>query len=269
MELMDCLQTECIQIGTEARDKPAALEAIAHLASRHPLLNRHTPEHLRRALADREAIGSTGFGKGIAVPHCALPDIDGFAVGVLAVPDGLEFDSLDGEPTRLLVFIVGPESKRNEHVTLLSAISRILDNDEAVKELLAQTSPEALRESFLRHHTGHVARDQQPKCLFHVFIQREDVFSEILQIFSGTVAGDISVIEGHTSGSYLHRLPMFAAFWNDQQRDFCRIVIAVVDKPFTNDVIRRINLAVNDFDRQSGVLVTVQDLLLVRGALDF
>ncbi len=269
MNLIECLKKECVQVGLAASDKDGVLKEIAGLAMRSDLLKVHDEEQVFRALAEREAVGSTAFGGGIAIPHCALEDIDDFVVGLIAAPDGVDFDSSNGEPTKLITFIIGPKEKRNEHVTLLSAISRVLDNQDAVEELLRAGNAEALIESFLRHHRGHIPHQDRERCIFHVVVQNEGVFNEIIQIFSSAVEGDISVIEAHNAGHYLDRLPMFAAFWSEHETGFCRIILAVVDKALCNDVVRRINVVVKDLGHKSGVLVTVQELMLVRGSLDF
>ncbi len=269
MNLIECLRRECVQTGLSASDKDGVLKEIANLARRCDLLEPYKEEQIYRALKDREAVGSTAFGGGIAIPHCALKDIDDFVVGLINVPDGVDFESSSGEPTRLITFIIGPAEKRNEHVTLLSAISRVLDDPDTVEELVRADNAEVLTENFLRHHRGHIPHQDRERCLFHVVIQDESVFNDILQVFSGAVEGDISVIESHNAGHYLDRLPMFAAFWSEHETGFCRIVIAVVDKALSNDVVRRINVVVKDLEHRSGVLVTVHELMLVRGSLDF
>ncbi len=269
MNLIECFRRECVQTGLSASGKDGVLREIARLAKRSDLLEAYGEEQIYRALKDREAVGSTAFGGGIALPHCALKDIEGFIVGLITVPEGVDFESSNGEPTRLITFIIGPKEKRNEHVTLLSAISRVLDNPNAVEELIRADNVEVLTENFLRHHRGHIPHQDRERCLFHVVVQDESVFNDVLQIFSGAVEGDISVIESHNAGHYLDRLPMFAAFWSEHETGFCRVILAVVDKALCNDVVRRINLAVKDLEHRSGVLVTVHELMLVRGSLDF
>jgi PTS system nitrogen regulatory IIA component len=61
-------------------------------------------------LQQRERIGTTGFGGGIAIPHCSLDDIEEFVVGLLIVSDGVDFESLDGKKTTTFFFIIGPKS---------------------------------------------------------------------------------------------------------------------------------------------------------------
>jgi len=269
MNLHDSLQLECVQTGLSATDKDEALLKVARCAKQSDILADYSEEQVCQALKDRENVGSTAFGGGIAIPHCALEGIESFVVGLLSSPEGVEFNSTDGELTHLFAFIIAPEANRNEHVTLLSAISRVLDDKTALEELLAAPTPRALAESFLRHHSAHIPHQDREKCLFHVVVQEKTVFDDILRIFSSAVEGDISILEANNAGEYLDRLPMFAAFWNEQDRGFCRIIMAVVDKAMCNDVVRRINVVVKDLEHRSGVLITVNELMLVRGSLDF
>jgi hypothetical protein len=83
------------------------------------------------------------------------------------------------------------------------------------------------------------------------------------------VDGSISVLETNAAGYYLHRLPLFAAYWSESQKGFCRLILAVVDRDLCNDVIRRIQTLVEDIDKSPGVLVSVQELFYSSGSLEF
>ncbi len=270
MNLINYFRQECIQICTESSEKEDVLREIAKLAKRCDVLQSYSEEDIYTALKNREEIGTTAFEGGIALPHCALDNVDTFVVGVVTSDDGVDFESMDGEPTRLLTFIIGPADQRNEHVTLLSEISRVLNDKAAVEELVRSRNPEALSESFLRRHRHSLPHQDKEKCLFHVIVQQEHLFNDILEIFSSAVVeGDLSVVEANNAGSYLNRIPMFAAFWKEQDSGFCRVILAVVDKDLSNEVVRRINVCVDDLEQQQGVLVTVHELMLVRGSLNF
>ncbi|MBD3317330.1 MAG: hypothetical protein GF344_16200, partial [Chitinivibrionales bacterium] len=151
MKLLSVLRPECIQIGAKATDKDGVIKEIASIAKRSALLADVDESVLYKSLKDREQIGSTGFGRRIAIPHCALKGLSDFVVGLLIVPRGIDFDALDGEPTKVLAFIVGPSERRNDHIHLLSGISRVINRSDAVDELLSMRKPETARESFLRH----------------------------------------------------------------------------------------------------------------------
>ena len=272
MNLGDVFQTELIQIGCAAPDKQGVLQEIARLARRSDALDAVPEKALVEALAAREKIGSTGFGNGIAIPHCALDQVDTLVVGLLIVPEGIDFKALDGEKTYLVFFIIGPRAERNRHIQLLSGISKMLTSSLLVGRLQEASGPdqalELLREITGPQEAGPPETAGRGSCLFHVFIQREELFEDILQVFSSLVQGSIAVIENKSVGSYLNRLPLFAAYWNESQQGFGRIILAIVDKGLCNDVIRRINLVSDTPELDPGILISVQDLLYSSGSLE-
>jgi mannitol/fructose-specific phosphotransferase system IIA component (Ntr-type) len=273
MSLFASFRPECIQVGSDARSKTEALAEITRLAKKSKVLGKVSEKRILDALQERERVGTTGFGGGIAIPHCALDDIDEFVVGLLIVPEGINFDSLDGKKTTTFFFIIGPKSQRNRHIQLLSGISKVLRDPEVIQRFLEAFDEKQVRqiveELFRLVDVGVSPGQQKGRCLFHVFVQREECFEDILQVFSAAVDGSIAVLETNAAGYYLHRLPLFAAYWTESQKGFCRLILAVIDKDLSNDVIRRINTVVEDVDSKPGVLISVQELYYSSGSLEF
>jgi PTS system nitrogen regulatory IIA component len=270
MDLLTIIRDECIQIGSDATAKKEVLEDLARLAHRCPVLADITERVLFEAFESRERVGTTGFGNGIAIPHCILENVKEFAVGVLVAPKGVDFESMDKKKTKLFFFIVAPKERRNEHIQVLSSVSKLLKSEKTVQGLLAAREPKQILEKL---HEFWGAREgiwsKKPKSLFTVFVQKEEYFDEILQTLSSAVQGSISVIETNNAGYYLHKLPLFASFWSENERLFSRVIMAVVDKDLSNDVIRRIDMVCDSLDRENGVLVTVQDLSYSAGSIEF
>ncbi len=268
MDLSNILREECVQIGTEARDKASILKEIAALAKKAPALAAVDEKTILRALDEREDLGSTGFGEGIAIPHCALDEIGEFVAGVLTVPEGIDFESLDGKKTRLFVFIGGPAEERNNHIRVLATVSQVLRIPGAVNELLAEKRPVAVRESFLRYSRDEVeTRAHAESCLFHVFVQAESKFYDILQIFTAMESSSVSVVEAKDAASVLNRYPLFSSFWTENGKGFNRIITAIVRKPMVNETIRQINDIARGLGKEPGIMLTVQDVFFVGGAL--
>lgn len=268
MKVLEVLRSECIETPLAPADKSAALREVAAAAKRSAVLKDVKEEDILEGLERREALGSTGFGNGIAIPHCRLPSVKEFTVGLLGIPEGVDFESLDDEKVRLIVFIVAPDTVSDAHVRLLSGISQALMVPGAVDEMVAAKSPEALRESFLRHIRDEVdTSDQAGRDLFHVFVQDEDLFRDILQVFGGMEGSAAVVVETENTSAYLSKLPLFAGFWTDHPSGFCRLIVAVVNKSMTNETIRRIERITGGPDKCSEVLVSVQDLFYCAGSL--
>jgi PTS system nitrogen regulatory IIA component len=273
MGLFASFRPECIQIGSDARNKMEVLADLARLAKKSKVLGRVPEKRILDALQEREQVGTTGFGSGIAIPHCGLDDIDEFVVGLLIAPEGIDFDALDGKETTTFFFIIGPKSQRNRHIQLLSAVSKILKDPDVIQRFLEAFDEKRVRqiveELFRLVDVGVSPGQEKGRCLFQVFVQKEEYFEDLLQVFSAAVEGSIAVIETNAAGYYLHRLPLFAAYWTESQKGFCRLILAVVDRDLCNDVIRRIHTVVDDVENNPGVLITVQELFYSSGSLEF
>jgi len=269
MDLVNALREECITVRSEAPDKEALLKEIASLAKQCPALEPVSEEIILAALRQREKLGSTGFQNGIAIPHCLLADVDEFVVGLVTHAAGVDFQSLDGNPTFVIPFIIGPKEKRNAHIGLLSAISRVLNDQRVVNELKAAGNPHALAESFLRHVGGTLTQDQSLKRhLVMINIQKEELFDDILQLFSEQDGCYVSVIDAHDSSEYLRGLPLFAAFWSEDTKGFHRIVLVSIRHTLANELLRRLDTLVGGLDNNRGVLVQMLDVLYSSGNID-
>lgn len=269
MALTEALTPQCVAVGCSATSKDAVLAELATLMCASPTLAGHSPTQVAEELSRREAIASTGFTDGVAIPHCRLDKLDGFVVGLLTHPDGIDFGSLDSRPAHMFACIVGPADKRNEHVRLLSGISRVLSNPATVAELLAAPNAEVLHETFLRHAADRIESDDETTgSLFHVFVQKEELFEGILRVFSEIPGCSPTVLEAHDASEYLHRLPLFAGLWSEDRRGYHRVIMAVVGRDMANETLRRIRTSVGELKKRSGVAVTVQDLVYFAGNLE-
>jgi len=270
MDLVTIVREECIQIGSEAKTKKEVLGEIAGLAHKCPALAGLSEKVLFDALWERERVGTTGFGNGVAIPHCALENIEEFVVGVIIAPGGIDFESMDKKKTTIFFFIIAPKQRRNEHIQILSSVSKLLKSAETVQKLLSAREPkDALEHLRVFWSAGEGIGAKKQQSLFTVFVQKEEYFDDIIQTLSTAVHGSISVIETNNAGYYLHKLPLFASFWSESERMFSRVITAVVDRDLSNDVIRRINTVCENLDKEPGVLITVQDLSYSAGSIEF
>ena len=270
MTVIESLRPECLKIGSGARNKKEVLKEIARLAKNCSLLAKVKEEAICRALEAREAIGSTAYGKGIAIPHCKLDRLQEFVVGLLIVPQGVDFEAADGEKTRAIFFILGPSEKRGEHIQILSSVSKLLKTPAAVEQLVKARDRKALLEEFFKlDQYKEGLQPQAAKSLITVFLQKEKYFLDILQILAASARGSINVFESLSAGHYLRSLPLFAPFQPEGQTSFSRILLAVVDRELGNDIVRRIHMIDDAVERGSGVLITVQDLAYASGSLSY
>jgi nitrogen PTS system EIIA component len=124
VKITDFLNVHTVIPALKSREKNAALEEMAHqLAAQHPSLE---GPRVLRVLLEREKISTTAIGEGVAIPHGKLPGVDK-VVGVFArSPEGVDFASLDGEPTHLFFTLIAPEDAAADHLKALARISRLL-----------------------------------------------------------------------------------------------------------------------------------------------
>lgn len=267
MKLSQYLRAECVTSKIALRDKDDALRTAARLAGKCPVMSHIGEEVLFRALQERESIGSTGFGDGIAVPHCRLAQVREFVVGLMTVPDGVEFDSIDGQKAKLIVFVFGPEHETTEHIRLLSAISQVLRIEGAVEKLLAQESPQSLLATFLDYAAELAPREPNgERNLFHIFVRDEQAFKQTLEVFADIASASVAILDSESVESHLSGALVSLDFFGGSS-SFMKVIVAVVDKPLTNEIIRRLESVVGPIGHRTDMLVTVQNVFFAVGAL--
>ena len=134
MKIVDILSSDAlIAPSLTGANKTAVLrELAAHLASQHPTID---ADRLVEVLWERERLGSTAIGDGIAIPHGKLPGLQGVIGAFGRHVAGVDFDSLDGSPTHLFFLLVAPEDSVGQHLKALARVSRLL-KDRAFRDKL-------------------------------------------------------------------------------------------------------------------------------------
>ncbi len=139
MKILDILAPDAILPAMRATTKSQALhELAALLAKLHPEID---GSRLVQVLLDREALGSTAIGEGIAIPHGKMPGVANVVAAFGRSDTGIEFDSLDGKPTRLFFLLVAPEDSAGIHLKALARVSRLL-KDKSFRDRLAAGGPQ-------------------------------------------------------------------------------------------------------------------------------
>jgi PTS system nitrogen regulatory IIA component len=143
MRLVEILTEDRVVVTRGLQGKPAALEVVASL------LCRGTPSKdagaVHAVLAEREALQSTGIGEGVAIPHGFLVELDKQVAALAVVPDGVEFEAIDGKPARILVGVVGPKRGMHaqvEHLRILARVSKVLREPNLREKIMASKSAE-------------------------------------------------------------------------------------------------------------------------------
>ena len=140
-------------VSVPGGSKKRVLEHIASLvATELPELDE---QDIFESLIAREKLGSTGFGNGIAIPHCRLPGCHAPLSAVLHLDSAVDFDAIDGAPVDLLFVLLVPEAATDEHLELLRQIASMLDPSEVRERLRQAQSSEALYQVVVDAQNGH------------------------------------------------------------------------------------------------------------------
>lgn len=136
MRLTDVLLPETIMLNLAAREKVSAIQELATSAAKASGVRL---DEMIRVILEREKLGSTGIGKGVAIPHGKLKSIRNPILGFGLSQEGVDFDALDGLPVYLFFLLITPENEPGTHIKLLSQIAKLMKND-MVKARLRQSS---------------------------------------------------------------------------------------------------------------------------------
>ena len=135
MRLTDVLNEDQINISLKSNTRDDCIrELISKLVETKIITNEKS---IFNAVLEREKIMTTGVGNGIAIPHCKHEDSPEFAVCLGIQSKGLDFQSVDQKPVKIIFLLVGPVNNPGLHIKLLSRISRLMSNEELRQQLLS------------------------------------------------------------------------------------------------------------------------------------
>jgi PTS system nitrogen regulatory IIA component len=134
MTLSELINEENVIPDLKSKDKKGVLEELVDaLLSQEPAFDKNA---LVRVLLERERLGSTGIGDGVAIPHGKFSGVGRPSISFGRSRKGLDFESMDGEPTHLFFLLVAPENSASIHLKALAKIAKILKNGAFRKELM-------------------------------------------------------------------------------------------------------------------------------------
>lgn len=138
MKIVDILSEDLVVPQMKARSKSSAIDELVHkIASVHSKID---VEQARRVLLDRERLGSTGVGQGLAIPHGKLSDLDRVIACFSRSVSGIQFDALDGNQVHLFFTLLAPKSAAGLHLKALARASRLFKSQAFRSELLEAKS---------------------------------------------------------------------------------------------------------------------------------
>jgi len=123
MEIRELMWHKGIQFFP-AKNRNEALQHLIRHAVKHPLVR--DPKTIEDGILNRERVISTGIGLGVAIPHAKVPDIRDFFICAGILSEGVDWDSIDEEPVRIIILIIGPDNQQNQYLQILAKVSKII-----------------------------------------------------------------------------------------------------------------------------------------------
>jgi PTS system fructose-specific IIA component/PTS system nitrogen regulatory IIA component len=144
MKFADFVSREAIRADLQAGEKETVIREMVTALLDAEKLQQEQFESIVRAILKREELGSTGIGRGVAVPHTKHPSVEGLVGAVAVSSRGVEFDALDGDKVFLLFLLISPPDRPGDHLRALENISRQLRNDDFCRFLKQSKSPDEI-----------------------------------------------------------------------------------------------------------------------------
>src|SRR3989338_3755097 len=126
MQIMDFLNPKTISTDLEATDKKGIIKELLDLLIKAGEINTKDKDKLLDVIMEREALGSTGIGLGVGIPHGKCECIKNLTASFGISKKGINFDSLDGEPAYIFFLLLAPQDTAGPHLKALARISRLL-----------------------------------------------------------------------------------------------------------------------------------------------
>lgn len=151
MKLSEMLSIENIIPDLKAKDKKGVLEELAEtISENHPVLDKDT---IVKGLLERERLGTTGIGDGVAIPHGKFHGIVHPLISIGRSKKGLDFEAMDGRPVYLFFLLLAPENETNLHLKALAKIARIARDETIRRTLIESPSRESIYRIIIQNDT--------------------------------------------------------------------------------------------------------------------
>ena len=141
MQLADFLDFDAIRTGFPGGNKRSLLQQLANLAAQRLSMDAAT---LHASLNEREQLGSTGFGQGVAIPHGKIEGLTRIYGLFVRLGEPVEYKAIDGRPVDLVFLLLSPVDAGAEHLKALAAISRVTRNSATLEKMRGARSRDAL-----------------------------------------------------------------------------------------------------------------------------
>lgn len=194
MKITNLINLDCIKLDGKAKDKNDVINQLVELMSKGE--NVTDKEALRNALLEREKLSTTGIGGEIAIPHAKTNAISKTGIAIMIVKDGVNYEALDEENTKLFFMIGATDNGQDEHLKILSRLSTLIINPEFKNEILKASSPKEVlniidkfeKEKFYEDNKENTNSDYDVLCvtacptgIAHTFMAAESLENKAIE----------------------------------------------------------------------------------------
>ena len=151
VKITDYMSEDLITLDLKSKTKEAVLEELSGLMAKSP--NIQDKNVIKKALMEREELGSTGIGKGIAIPHAKTDTASKLTIAFGISKEKIDFDSLDNEGVNIFFVFASPMKDSQVYLKVLARISRLIREEEFRNELLACKTPAEVIECINKKET--------------------------------------------------------------------------------------------------------------------
>ncbi len=141
-EKKSLIPPDAVLLDSKASSKSAI---IAEIVGMLPSID---PDQAVAVVMEREKLGSTGIGHGVAIPHGRLPDLDAPVTALARHASGVDFDAIDGKSVHIVVLLLAPENEDRSHLELLANLARILQQASIRRAIMQASTAEAISALF-------------------------------------------------------------------------------------------------------------------------
>ncbi len=271
MNISEKMDVRLMRTDFSASNKDDALRQMAALAVKSDVLRDRDEHSLYRYLAEREEAVTTGLGNGVAIPHARINGLNDFVVFVLTAPRGVDFDALDKRKVHVFFVVFAPGDRVPEHLQLLAAISRLLSQDMARREMLKATDPAVLYEIVGRVIDQGVAlpsKDTTMKLMYLILFYEDDLQAVLEFLIDQGIEG-ATIIESKGMGAVVSTIPLFAGLlrFMREDRNASHTIMALIPARHEKVILQGIEKITGDLAQKQGAMMMTLDLSFYKGTM--
>ncbi|MBN1782798.1 PTS sugar transporter subunit IIA [bacterium] len=252
--------------------KTELLRRMAELAAKFIQKEEIKENVIYNAILEREKQGSTGFGRGVAIPHAGLKELKHTYLFVFTSRKGIDFDAVDHKKVQLFFMLIGPENAADRHIKILATLARMLNSQPLLKrELLQCNSAGSLYEVFIRSYDRHETDKNKltRMKLLTIILYMQEYLHDILQFLIEEGVEGATILDSTGMAEYISNIPIFMSFVNflNEDRYHSKTIIALIPETREQAIVEGIEMIVGNLDKMDGAMIMIQDVSFYKGSM--